>query len=87
MTFKLDPVQILTDSHDQEGRLVFIDDLLVAVLVRLSDQHVGSAGLWYLEAGFGLVAHKEAPLFDDLDAAVRWLAQISRHRISSVSSS
>lgn len=61
MTLKLEHVQVCTDSADQEGRLVFIGDLLLAVLVRLSDQHAGSAGLWYLEAGFGLLAHKDAP--------------------------
>ena len=86
MTFTLEQVQVSTDSADQEGRLVFTDGLLLAVLVRLSDQHTDNSGLWFLEAGFGVVADKEAPLFPDLDAAVRWLAQKSRHRISSISS-
>ena len=77
MSLTLEQVQVSTDSADREGRLVFTDGQLLAVLVRLSDQHTGSAGLWLLEDGFGLAAAKEAPLFPDLDAAVRWLAQRS----------
>jgi hypothetical protein len=63
MSLTLMQIQVSTNSADQEGRLVFTDRLLLAVLVRLSDQHTDSAGLWFLEAGFGLASDKEAPLY------------------------
>src|SRR5688572_29225671 len=38
VTLTFQPVRIAT-CHDEDGRLVFADDRLVAVLVRLSDEH------------------------------------------------
>jgi hypothetical protein len=43
MSLRLQPVQVATGSDDTESLLVFADDFLVAVLVRLSDDH--GAGL------------------------------------------
>jgi hypothetical protein len=43
---------------------------------QLSGQHGADAGMWFLEAGFGLTAVRSAPLFLDLDAAQDW---IERH--------
>ena len=51
----LQPVQVATGSNDTESQLVFADDFLVAVLVRLSDDHGAEAGMWFLEVGFGRV--------------------------------
>ena len=52
------PIRVLIDGHDSEGRLVLADDQLAAVIVRLDgDVHdATSRGLWHLEAGFGKCA-------------------------------
>ncbi|SFM57204.1 hypothetical protein [Methylobacterium pseudosasicola] len=76
MTLHLQPVRVATSSEDSDGQLVFADGFLVAVLVRLSDQHGADVGLWFLEAAFGLTSVMSAPLFLDLDAAQGW---IERH--------
>ncbi len=73
MSLHLQPVQIATGREDTESQLVFADGFLVAVLVRLSDQHEGEAGRWYLEAGFGPVGNLTPPTFADLDAAQTWI--------------
>ncbi|MGQ7792834.1 hypothetical protein ACUN0C_10535 [Faunimonas sp. B44] len=73
MKITLKPVRIETGSPDEDGRLVFADDRLVAILVRLSDQHE-AAGKWFLEAAFGPAETGDHPVFADLDAASTWLA-------------
>ncbi|MCJ2098621.1 hypothetical protein [Methylobacterium sp. E-046] len=73
MSLHLQPVRVATRSEDGDGQLVFADGFLVAVLVRLSDQHGADVGLWFLEAGFGLTSVARAPLFLDLDAAQDWI--------------
>jgi hypothetical protein len=78
MSLKLQPVQVATGSDDHESQLVFSDGFLVAVLVRLSDQHEDEAGMWFLEAGFGLISGPEQPPFPNLDAAQAWI----RRRLS-----
>ncbi|MCJ2133007.1 hypothetical protein MKK69_02805 [Methylobacterium sp. J-026] len=75
MTLQLQPVRVATSSQDSNGQLVFAGGFLVAVLVRLSDQHGADVGLWFLEAGFGPTAVMSAPLFLDLDAAQDWIEQ------------
>lgn len=71
------PITIRTGCRDTQGRLVLIDDELVAVLVRLDDEVHGEArGRWFLEAGFGPVGRAASPdLFDTLDAADAWMQQ------------
>ncbi len=69
------PVTVDTDAADQEGCLVFADNRLVAVLVRLSGQHGRKAGRWYLEHGFGRLEGPAHPIFTDLDEARDWLVQ------------
>ncbi len=69
------PVTVDTDAADQEGCLVFADNRLVAVLVRLSKEHGRKAGRWYLEHGFGKLEGPVHPIFADLDEAQDWLAQ------------
>lgn len=76
MTLRLQPVRVATSSEDSDGQLVFADGFLVAMLVQLSGQHGAFAGMWFLEAGFGLTAVMSAPLFLNLDAAQDW---IDRH--------
>jgi len=48
MSLRLQPVRVGTGSDDEDGRLVFRDDALVALLVRLSDNHEGTlaSGSW-----------------------------------------
>ncbi|TNC06528.1 hypothetical protein FF100_34330 [Methylobacterium terricola] len=73
MSLQLQPVRVKTGSHDTEGQLVFTDGLLVAVLVRLSEDHEGKAGMWFLEAGFDGAEERTHPTFADLDAAQEWI--------------
>jgi hypothetical protein len=75
MTLTLQPVRVETGSNDQEGCLVFSDERLVAVLVRLSDQHDDLAGHWYYEHGFGPFDGPAHPVFGSLDAAQAWIEQ------------
>ncbi len=69
MSLRLQPVRVGTGTPDTESQLVFADGFLVAVLVRLSDDHGHIAGLWFLEAGFGPVEDPCPPTFADLDEA------------------
>ena len=69
----LQPVRVGL-AEDQEGRLVYNGEVLVAVLVRLSDLHGPDAGCWFLEAGFGRLDVPEHPTFPDLGAAESWVA-------------
>ena len=66
------PVRVAT-GHDEEGCLVFADDRLLAVMVRLSDRHEDVAGHWFLEAGFGEIDQLEHPTFADLGSALEWI--------------
>lgn len=75
MSLHLQPVQIATGSDDTESRLVFADGFLVAVLVRLSDEHEDEAGRWFLEAAFGRVADPNPPTFADMSEAQEWIEQ------------
>jgi hypothetical protein len=75
MSLRLQPVQVATGSDDAESQLVFADGFLVAVLVRLSEQHEDDAGKWFVEAGFGRVDDLNAPLFASLDKAQGWIEQ------------
>lgn len=84
MTLHLQPVRIATGSDDTDSRLVFSEDILVAVLVRLSEQHGADAGMWFLEVGFGLHSVMSAPLFQDLNTAQDWIQQRLRIETRSV---
>jgi hypothetical protein len=68
------PVQVATSKDGDEGCLVLADDVLVAVLVLLSDQYGPEAGRWYLETGYGPVDGLAHPTFADLDEAQEWIA-------------
>ena len=75
MSLRLQPVQVATDSDDQESQLVFHEGFLVAVLVRLSEEHEAEAGKWFLEVGFGRVDDPSPPVFADLEEAQAWIAE------------
>jgi hypothetical protein len=72
VTLKLQPVRV-AEGEDGEGCLVFRDEILIAVLVRLSAQHEGQVGSWFFEKGFGALDTPEHPVFEDLDAASLWI--------------
>ena len=57
------PVQVLIDGHDSEGRLIFANGQLSAVIVRLDgESHAFEhKGRWHLEAGFGKCDARMAP--------------------------
>jgi hypothetical protein len=67
-------VRVNTGSKDEDGLLVFADGRLVAVLVRLSDEHGDKAGQWFLEHGFNRLDGTAHPTFGDLEAAQAWIA-------------
>lgn len=75
----LRPVRVGTGSADEEGRLVLHGGKLVAVLVRLSDEHGDLAGRWFLEHGFGRLDDPWHPTFDGLDPACAWIARHLGH--------
>jgi hypothetical protein len=68
-------VAVDTNAVDEEGCLVFADNRLVAVLVRLSELHGRKAGRWSLDHGFGKLDGPAHPDFTDLDEAQDWVAQ------------
>lgn len=79
MNFTLLPVLVGTGTADEDGRLVFYGGKLVAVLVRLSDEHGSMAGRWFLERGFGRLDAPCPPAFDGLDPACTWIARRLGH--------
>lgn len=73
---ELRQIRVATGSDDCEGRLVLVDEALVAVIVRLDDPSHGDAcGNWHIEVGFDSLGGHEAPLFRDLDEADSWIAE------------
>ena len=75
MSLVLKPARIDTGTADEEARLVFAGDRLVAVLVLLSDEHEGIAGQWFLEHGFGKLDGPDQPTFADLQSAQEWISK------------
>ncbi len=75
MSLHLQSVRV-GNGFDEEGLLVFdTDQRLVAVLVRLSEQHEHQVGHWFLEVGFGQLDGPSHPVFPDLDEAQEWIEQ------------
>jgi hypothetical protein len=72
------PMRVLIDGHDSDGKLVLVDNQLAAVLVRLDGQSHDPEhkGLWHLEAGFGKCNIRDAPLFKTLEQAGTWVQSI-----------
>jgi hypothetical protein len=80
MTLVTQPVRVGTGA-DEEGCLVFSEDRLVAVLVRLSHQNEIAPGQWFYETGFGPLGGPEHPNFATLDDAKHYIVdRISRAR-------
>ena len=74
MFLRLEPVRLAL-RNDVEGRLVFGDDALLAILVRLSRGHEAGAGSWFLEVAFGRLEGRIQPIFADLAAAQSWIME------------
>jgi hypothetical protein len=74
LTLRFELVRI-ANTEDQEGRLVFEDDRLIAVLSRLIGQDEPEG--WFTEALFGPLAlrDRDQATFSDLDEVRRWLEQ------------
>ena len=72
--------RVETGGLDEDGFLIFVDNALAAVVVRLEDQvHEHSRGRWFLEAGFGRCAMVGGTLFDTPEDAQQWVLQRVRH--------
>ncbi|MCO6049308.1 hypothetical protein NGM99_05830 [Mesorhizobium sp. RP14(2022)] len=73
--YEFQAVRLRTGSTDSDGRLVFIDGELAAVLVLLADDvHGSSRGLWSVEVDFRFVL-ANSPLFTSLYDAAAWLQE------------
>ena len=69
---KFTPVKVGV-AGQSEGRLAFIEDTLVAVLVKLDDSHGDLQGRWYAEAAFNSLERMEESTFQTLDEAAAWI--------------
>lgn len=72
----LQPTRIFSviEGQDETGQLVFYDDRLAAVLIKLGSMHEEQEGFWNLEVGFGLCAGRPAT-FRHLADALRWVGE------------
>ncbi|MBV9824119.1 MAG: hypothetical protein JO001_00325 [Alphaproteobacteria bacterium] len=77
MTCTRQYTQVRAGGADTEGCLLFHNGALVAVMVKLSDDHGGElSGKWYLEQAFGSQEYIDHPIFNDLDAAEKYLCSV-----------
>jgi hypothetical protein len=73
---RVQPIRVLTENTDNEGRLVMADEHLAAVLVRLDgEEHGDQHGRWFLEAGFGKCSSASPPIFAEPDEGAAWVAR------------
>ncbi len=74
--FTLLPARIGTDSEDEQGLLVSVDNRIVAVFTQLNAEDNGEArGFWFLEAAFGRCAAPPSEPFQHLSQGLALLAQ------------
>jgi hypothetical protein len=75
------PIRVETGSSEEDGRLMLVDGKLVAVLVRLSDEHPHPElhEKWFVEAGCGPIFQRHE-VFSTFEDAVTWIAQTVEHR-------
>lgn len=74
MTLTLTPVAVAVEGGE-DGRLVFLNERLVAVLTCLGDQYGADKGGWFLEAGFGRLDGPNHPTFADVTEAQSWISR------------
>ena len=72
------PIRVLIDGHDTDGRLILADGQLTAVIVRLdgSIHDPEHKGLWHLEAGFGKCDVRKLSLFRTPEEAGAWVERV-----------
>ena len=75
MGFSFQSVTLEGKAPDREGKLVFRDGRLLALLTCLGDIHGDLAGNWFVEATFGDVPAGQFPVFKTTDEFEAWLAQ------------
>ena len=67
-------IKILVDHHDPDGVLVFANDKLAALFVRLDGvEHGDDRGKWYLELGFSGCAAREGPVLSSMKELLAWV--------------
>ena len=71
MALKFQKIRIASE-YDRDGRLVLVDDALVAILVKLSYVHAELTGHWFLETGYGKLKYKQTT-FVNLESAAQWI--------------
>lgn len=77
-SYEFRSVRLSTGSGDTDGRLVFIEGNLAAVIVLLADEaHGDQRGLWSMEADFR-IGLSSPPLFNSPYEAVAWLRSRDR---------
>jgi hypothetical protein len=69
------PMRVLIDGHDSEGKLILADGQLAAVIARLDGKAHPSKhkGWWHLEAGLGKCAVRTEHLFKTPEEAGDWV--------------
>ena len=72
MTVSLQPIQIIIARRRFEGRLVFLDGALCAVVSRL-DPELDEAAGWQVEAGFDRLDYPLRPTFADEAQIAEWV--------------
>jgi hypothetical protein len=70
------PMRVLIDGHNSEGRLILVDGQLAAIIARLDGMahHSKRRGQWHLEAGLGkFFALRTTHLFKTPEDAGAWV--------------
>lgn len=70
------PILVASGPRDTDGRLVLVNDYLVAIIVRLmSEEHGASIGSWSVEATFSADAPMPGKIFPTLEDVSAWVRQ------------
>jgi hypothetical protein len=67
----------LRASRDHEGVILFDGNVLVAIIARLSEDHGGDAGRWFIEFLPGMEGQRLPEPFAALPDVVRWIEEVS----------
>ena len=68
------PVQVRSEGQSA-GRLAFLEDELIAVLIQLDNSHGDLEGKWYVEAAFNHLEPMREQIFETLDEVAAWVRQ------------
>jgi hypothetical protein len=64
------------EARPDEGLLVYGDDALVAILVKLDRElALQTRGTWYLQSGFGPIDDFHHPSFKTVEDTLAWIAR------------